>query len=72
MSRPSFLRIGDVAVNVDRIQTVVAVDGDNAGSITVIFGSGDGEWSHLPITLDQFEQILRDAGRDVATVDGAA
>lgn len=72
MSRPSFLRIGSIALNVDQIKLVVAVNDDGQEVIIVYFGSGEGEWSRLPITLDQFEAILRDSGREVATVDGAS
>lgn len=77
MSRPSFLRIGDVAVNVDQILMVQQLTPD---SLTIWFGiecdaNGQVEPSNyidLPITLDQFEEILRASGREVATVDGAS
>lgn len=69
MSRPSFLRIGEQAVNVDRIQWISGQPDDDQVQIRFF----DGESMLLNgLTLDDFEQTLRDAGRDVATVDGAA
>lgn len=67
MSRPSFLRVGDATVNVDQI----AWAHDRINHMAVWFAYDMQEPVILPITLDEFERILRDAGREVATVDGA-
>lgn len=70
MSRPSFLRIGGTAVNVDRILWIDEIDGRFCRAFV---GFDDEDHIDLPgLTLDQFEEILRDSGREVATVDGAA